>query len=70
MTAPTLVMVVRVILIMLYCPRSDVRWMLTDLGKDLRAMRFRLGLENGTEGEPTRVEHESIRQALGYYPRL
>lgn len=70
MTAPTLMMVVRVILIVIYCPRSDMRWMLADLGKDLRAVRFRLGLENGIEGETKRGEHGSIRQTLDYYPRL
>lgn len=63
-------MVVRVILIVIYCPRSDVRWMLTDLGKDLRAVRLRLGMENGLEGESKRVTHEPIRQTLGYYPRI
>lgn len=70
MTAPTLIMVVRVLYIMLYCPRSDVRWMVTDLGKRLRAIGFWLGMENSAEGEVRRIEHEPIRQSLGYYPRL
>lgn len=70
MTAPTLMMVVRVILIVIYCPRADVRWMLTDLGRDLRAVRFRLGTEDNPEGEAKRVKHEPVGQTLGYYPRL
>lgn len=70
MTAPTLVMVVRVILIVIHCPRSDVRWMLADLGKELRAVPMRLGLENRIEGESKCVEYEPIRQTLDYHPRL
>jgi hypothetical protein len=70
MTVSTLVLAVRVVLIVIYCQRSDVRWMLMDLGKELPSVRLRIGFGIGPEGIEKRVEHESIRQAPDYYPRI
>jgi hypothetical protein len=70
MMVPTLVLAVRVVWLVIYCPRSDVRWMLADLGKELPGLPLRTRLALGLEGKENRVDHESIRQALDYYPRL
>jgi hypothetical protein len=70
MTVPNLLYVVRVLLIVIYCPRSDVHWMFTQLKRDLCGARGRSGQVNDLEVGDNRVRHAPIRQALDYHPRL
>jgi hypothetical protein len=85
MMAPTLVVLVRVLWVIVRHHKQDVHWMVADLflGKKLasfdkmigmpeqqRWIGKRIGTWNGPEGREYCVEPQAIRQAPDYHSRL
>jgi hypothetical protein len=84
MMAPTLVVLVRVLWLIVRHHKHDVYWMVTDLvyrktpesyGKSLEMAEEiwsgkRIGTWSGPEGREYRVESQAINQAPDHHPRL